>query len=370
MNLRLEQLAKWASLIALIVLIGASTFNINIGEAKAMAISPLTGQMAPWSTEYMNAATNIKNGNTAPYAAGYTPSIGLPETTYNTPAPTYTGPSQADIYAQQQAQAKAQADQRARDAFNQGRNVYTDSINQRVGNESQGYQRSVQDWATGVTQKQQGIDTAGINADMAKTQGMRGIMDMVGNGIQSAGVMLGNRNAGSSSAAGAIANAYGKLGSKQASSVGNQYAQAQNQIGLEQSNLEAAKALQVSRFGEDKVNIVNNIINDAQKQIAALNEAAAGASISDRMDIEAEKTRLRDTANAQLKAYDSEMSKAKGAQTDDQRRNEAQRLLALGTAPTTQFNYSTEAPAQFQNTGPFASSMPLYTYNRNTKNEA
>ena len=264
----------------------------------------------------------------------------------------------------------AVAQNQARDSFNQGRNVYTDSINQRVGNESQGYQRSVQDWATGVTQKQQGIDTAGINADMAKTQGMRGIMDMVGNGIQSAGVMLGNRNAGSSSAAGAIANAYGKLGSKQASSVGNQYAQAQNQIGLEQANLEAAKALQVSRFGEDKINIVNNIINDAQKQIAALNEAAAGASISDRMDIEAEKTRLRDTANAQLKAYDSEMSKAKGAQTDDQRRNEAQRLLALGTAPTTQFNYSTEAPAQFQNTGPFASSMPLYTYNRNTKNEA
>ena len=263
----------------------------------------------------------------------------------------------------------AVAQNQARDSFNQGRNVYTDSINQRVGNESQGYQRSVQDWATGVTQKQQGIDTAGINADMAKTQGMRGIMDMVGNGIQSAGVMLGNRNAGSSSAAGAIANAYGKLGSKQASSVGNQYAQAQNQIGLEQANLEAAKALQVSRFGEDKINIVNNIINDAQKQIAALNEAAAGASISDRMDIEAEKTRLRDTANAQLKAYDSEMSKAKGAQTDDQRRNEAQRLLALGTAPTTQFNYSTEAPAQFQNTGPYASSMPLYTYNRN-KNEA
>lgn len=305
--------------------------------------------------------------NTAQMYGSFTGGGGT--TTGNVDTGYWVGGTNYGSAAGYQGAMKAQADQRARDAFNQGRNVYTDSINQRVGNESQGYQRSVQDWATGVTQKQQGIDTAGINADMAKTQGMRGIMDMVGNGIQSAGVMLGNRNAGSSSAAGAIANAYGKLGSKQASSVGNQYAQAQNQIGLEQSNLEAAKALQVSRFGEDKVNIVNNIINDAQKQIAALNEAAAGASISDRMDIEAEKTRLRDTANAQLKAYDSEMSKAKGAQTDDQRRNEAQRLLALGTAPTTQFNYSTEAPAQFQNTGPFASSMPLYTYNRN-KNEA
>jgi len=306
--------------------------------------------------------------NTAQMYGSFTGGGGT--TTGNVDTGYWVGGTNYGSAAGYQGAMKAQADQRARDAFNQGRNVYTDSINQRVGNESQGYQRRVQDWATGVTQKQQGIDTAGINADMAKTQGMRGIMDMVGNGIQSAGVMLGNRNAGSSSAAGAIANAYGKLGSKQASSVGNQYAQAQNQIGLEQANLEAAKALQVSRFGEDKINIVNNIINDAQKQIAALNEAAAGASISDRMDIEAEKTRLRDAANAQLKAYDSEMSKAKGAQTDDQRRNEAQRLLALGTAPTTQFNYSTEAPAQFQNTGPYASSMPLYTYNRNTKNEA
>jgi hypothetical protein len=370
MNLRLEQLAKWASLLALIVLIGAPTFNINTVQGEnTMPVDPVTGQSGPWSLERLNASANMANGNTAPYAKGYTPSLGLPETTYNTPAPTYNGPSQADIYAQQQAQAKAQADQRARDAFNQGRNVYTDSINQRMNNEAQGYQRGIQDWATGVTQKQQGIDTAAINADMAKTQGMRGIMDMVGNGIQSAGVMLGNRNAGSSSATGAIANAYGKLGTKQASSVGNQYAQAQNQIGLEQSNLEAAKALQVSRFGEDKVNIVNNIINDAQKQIAALNEAAAGASISDRMDIEAEKNRIRSTANATLQAYDGEMSKAKGAQTDDQRRNEAQRLLALGTAPTTQFYYSTEAPTQWQNTGPFSSSMPLYTFNRN-KNEA
>lgn len=259
----------------------------------------------------------------------------------------------------------AVATQKARDNFNQGTNVLRDSYNSRANSEGLNYKNSVLDWATGVTNQQQGIDSKAVNAEMAKSQGYNGIVSMVGQGIKSGGVMLGNRNAGSSSGAEAIASAYSKLGQRQASGVNNQYGQAQNQIGLEQSQLEASKALQLGKFNDYKTQVTNSIIDDARAKVAALNEAAANASIADRLDIAAEVERVKGVANAQLQQYDNLLGAAKGATSADARRQEAQRLANLGTAPDQSFNYSTEAPAQFQNTGPFASEMPLWTYGSN-----
>ena len=136
---------------------------------------------------------------------------------------------------------------------------------------------------------------------------------------------------------------------------------------MDQSDLTSQKALQLSRWGEDKTNIVNSIVSQAEESITALNNMAANASITDRMDIEAEKTRIRATANAELQKYDSELTKIKNAQSDEQRRSEASRLASLGTAPTEQFNYSTQMPTQWQGTGPFASEMPIFTYGRNKR---
>lgn len=363
MNLRLEQLAKWASLIALIVLIGASTFNINTtvqGENKmAVTAAEFVRQMQPYSTGVTNSSAQFV-ANMVPYAAGGSMEPG----TVNNPTPP-TGPTAVEQQAAAQAAAKAQADQRARDNFNQGTNVLRDSYNSRANSEGLNYKNSVLDWATGVTNQQQGIDSKAVNAEMAKSQGYNGIVSMVGQGIKSGGVMLGNRNAGSSSGAEAIASAYSKLGQRQASGVNNQYGLAQNQIGLEQGQLEASKALQLGKFNDYKTQVANSIVDDARSKIAALNEAAANASITDRLDIAAEVERVKGVANAQLQQYDNLLGTAKGATSADARRQEAQRLANLGTAPDQSFNYSTEAPAQFQNTGPFASEMPLWTYGSN-----
>lgn len=225
--------------------------------------------------------------------------------------------------------------------------------------------RGIQDWVTGYNKSQSDLDNRGINANMAKQQGMQGIMQTVGQGIKSAGTMLGNRNAGSSSASQAIADAYGKVGQQQASQVGNQYELANNQINLEQQQLSDAAALYNRRIAEDKTSIVNGIVNEAQSKIAALNEAAANASITDRMDIAGEINRIKSQAQSQLQQYDGELGKIKQAQTLEQRQAEAQRLAQAGTAPTQQFQYTTQTPGQFQNTGDFASSMPLFTYGLN-----
>lgn len=279
----------------------------------------------------------------------------------------------SDAVAVQQPTVDPYAAQKAaaRNTFNQGRDVFNTSTSNVIGNAARNYQRGIQDWTTQFNQAQQGIDTKAINAEMAKKQGMGSILNMVGQGIRSGGVMLSNKNAGSSSAAQAIADAYARLGQQQASSVGNQYGQAMNQVGLDQENLNQSKATQLQRWNEDKLSVVNGIVTDAQRQIAALNEAAANAGIGDRMDIAAEAERIRQDALAQLAQYDSEVSKMRASQTADERRNEAQRLATLGTAPTEQFNYSTNVPVAWQGTGPFSSELPIFTYGSNKfKNQA
>lgn len=276
--------------------------------------------------------------------------------------------AQAGATGQTQAQiAETNRINNARNSFNSGRDVLNSSLNTRIGQEGIGYQRNLQDWVTGFNKSQTGLDTRGINAEMAKSQGAKGVLGMVGRGIKSGGVMLANRNAGDSSAAQAIASAYGDMGRRQMSGVNNAYGIEQNQIGLEQTALDEAGALQKTRFGEDKNTVINSIINDAQTQIAALNEAAAGAGIADRMDIAGEIERIRTQATNQLQQFDTELGKAKGAQSADQRRTEAGRLADLGQASNMDFGYSAEVPGQFQGTGPFASELPIFTYNRKNK---
>ena len=390
MNLRLENLAKWASLIALIVLIGASAFNIKIeGENKMAWYNPSTwtpvdnlqGDNAP------GAGTGSGGGGGGgwadePLISFSAPSSGAISGFQNTAtAPTSTSPTYQDtggggltqeqVYAQQQAAAQAAAEAKARaiaqENFNNGRNQYNTSIGDAINNTGQTFQRGIQDWTNTFNKSQQGLDTKAINANMAKTQGFNSILDMVGQGIRSGGVMLANKNAGSSSAAQAIANAYGKMGQQQNAGINNQFGQEMNQIGMDQSDLNSQKALQLSRWGEDKASIVNSIVSQAEQAITALNNMAANASITDRMDIEAEKNRVRQEAQAKLQSYDSELSNIKNAQSDEQRRSEASRLATLGTAPTQQFDYSTQMPTQWQGTGPFASELPIFTYGRNKR---
>jgi hypothetical protein len=382
MNLRLENLAKWVSLIALIVLIGAPLFNIKIGENKMGGIILPTNGAIPLNSpglQYQGSASPANNGGLvikSGSGGGHSvdgsgnivgPGIVLnpdPADQWNTNQNQYSGPTQAQIYAQQQAAAKAAADRRARDTFSSGANAYRDSVNSRATSEGLGYKNNILDFVNSTNTQQQNLDSKAVNAEMAKTQGYKGIAQMVGQGIRSGGVMLAGKNAGSSSGAEAIANAYSQLGQEQASGVNNQYGQAQNQIGLEQSQLEASKALQLGKFNDHKTMVANSIIDDARGKIAALNEAAANASITDRLDIAAEIENVRNTANSQLQQYDALINNARGASSSDARRQEAQKLATSGVGPTNEFKYSTETPTQFQNSGPWASEMPLWTYNK------
>jgi hypothetical protein len=85
----------------------------------ALPTNPLNGVSGPYSTNFINAATNAKNGNTAPYAPGYLASmdIPLPQNSPNIPiggggggggSTAPAGPTPQQIQAQQAAAAQQQ----------------------------------------------------------------------------------------------------------------------------------------------------------------------------------------------------------------------------------------------------------------------
>jgi hypothetical protein len=249
-----------------------------------------------------------------------------------------------------------------RNQFSDQTNVFRSSVNDAANQGAQGYGYGVQDWVRGTNAAQQGLDAKGINATMAKNQGAAGITAMVGRGIKSGGVMLANKNAGNSSAAQGIADAYGKLGTQQMQNVNNQFGLAQNQIGLEQQNLNEGAAIQRSRFEDQKNNIVNSLITEAQKQIAGINAFAANASLPDRLAAQQEVDRIKGETMSKLQAHDAQFSNLKQAQNRDQIRTEAGRLANEGVASTTPFQFTTQAPATFQGQAPAGGSLPIFTY--------
>lgn len=259
--------------------------------------------------------------------------------------------------------APAPINAQARADYNASRDSSFNSINDAIGAGASGYQGSILDYLDSRQGQQNTINSDSVQNELAREQGMQGILDMVGNGVKSSGTILANRNAGSSSAGEAIARAYGTLGRQQATGVGNQFAQGQDKISTEQGNLGIADATQLRHSGEDKTNTINSIVNSARGQLASLNQSAQYASIPDRINIEAKIAEIKQQAMAALSGYDQTLSSGiqkQAPQSADAIRAKAASLLTAGVAPESAFNYTTEAPAQFQDTGQFASSLPIF----------
>lgn len=256
--------------------------------------------------------------------------------------------------------------------FNAQKQGIYGTANEAAANAGIGFKGSILDFIDSLRSGQRSIDTQGVNNELAKRQGTQSILDMVGRGVRSGGVLLANKNAGDSSATGEIARAYGDLGTRQLSSVGNQYEMANNQLTQEQEDLGQQQASGVRKLADSKVQVVNSIVSNARNQLAALDANMANASIPDRIAIEQEKEAIKQQVTGQLQQYDqllqSETSKI-GPSSTDARRAEASRLAGLGTGPTEAFNFTDQAPAQFQNTGPFASELPIFTFGRGAKRQ-
>lgn len=326
-----------------------------------MAFNNLTSPLTVAWTQARNPANNLVPP--AKTASAPAPSAPAPVVA-SAPAPApsaYSAPA-ADPYAQWGGQANF--NQMAAGFNAQKSNIYG-SANDAANALSGGYNQSIMDTIHALTLGQQGIDRRGVTNEASKIQGGRDVMSMVGRGIKSGGVYLANRNAGDSSAAEAIASAYGQIGQRQMSSIGNQYEQEASNIALDQQEQDYQVGRAPGRFHEQMMSNVNSIVNDARNKFAALDAAMAGASMPDRIAIDQEKETLRRQVLDILQKYDVQLTQGVGGiRAADQGTNvaTANQQLSAGQADPNLFKYTTEVPTQFQGTGPFASELPIFTY--------
>lgn len=243
----------------------------------------------------------------------------------------------------------------------------TSSAHDAAANSATGLHSSILDFLDSLGQGQRKVDNQAVQNELARTQASQGILGMVGRGIRSGGVMLANKNASDSSAAGALANAYGQLGRQQMSNVGNQYALGQNAVDQSQQDLELQRSQGLRHINDSKVSTINSIVTDARTKLADLDAQIAGANLPNRIAIQQQQDQIRQDALGQLQQFDQELaSGSAGIQgsSQDARRLQAAGLANAGTAADSQFNFQTQAPAQLQGTGPFASDIPLFSTNK------
>ncbi len=267
--------------------------------------------------------------------------------------------------AQTQAEQDAIAQQNAfRDSFNQSKDSALTGFQTSTGAFRDNSRNSILDFMDSIRNQQQGVDNSRINAQLGKSQGTASILDTIGRGIRSSGVMLANKNAADSSAAGAIARAYGEYGRNAQSDVNNQFALENRGIQQQQDALNTSTESNKRRFQTEKNNFVNSIVAELQQTFAALNEAAAGAGISDRIQIEQEKEAARQQALSQLAELDTMLGQQVNPMDQNQIIGQANQLSTQGQVGS---NYGIDQVGPLTTSGADLSQLPLYSSRRNRK---
>jgi len=235
----------------------------------------------------------------------------------------------------------------------------TNTINQ----QTQGMNRDAQDYYLSARNQQNALNQKGMQNELARIQGRGGILARVGDQTKSAGVMLGQKNAGNSSAAQALANAYGTLGNRDVQKVEQGYAVNNEGINAEQQLFDEGRNIKTRRFEEDKLTNINAIVEQASRDLQALNDAAANASLPERIALENEKARIRSEATSRLGEFDSQVAAARGLKGSDTqtRRGEANRLNQTGGGAS-MFNLTPERDMQMQYQGETQAggNLPIY----------
>lgn len=266
-----------------------------------------------------------------------------------------------DPYAAERAAALS----RAVESFNQGRDNVYESARSQVGSFVGNQKNNILDFIDSLRTGQQGIDRGRVKAQLGKERASDGIMGMVGRGIKSGATMLANKNAGDSSATGAIARAYGELGNRQQSDVNNQFGMENADLDVNQQALETQRKSGLRRFDTDQDNQVNGIVDQARQAFAALNEAATGAGIEERIAIAQEKEKIRNDVMSRLSVLDKTLRGASDVKAMGREGvlQEAGRLDQLGQGEASQYNFTDQAPVALQG-GFQPGQLPIYSNRR------
>lgn len=255
-----------------------------------------------------------------------------------------------------------------RDGFNTQKSNVFQTASEAGDTAARNYNSSILDYLDSLRSGQGKINSQGANNELAKIHGRQGVQGMVGRGVRSGGVMLANKNAGDSSATDAISRAYGDIGRREMAKVGNQYELGNREIAGMQSDLDIQEASGARKLEDSKHNVVSGIVEQSRNSLAAIDAAMLDAGIGERIELEGEKQRIKNETYGKLAQYDAMLNAQRAAinpNSIEQRRAEAAGLATAGLdLGEGEFDFNTEAPAQFQNTGGMGGQLPIFTYKR------
>ena len=356
------------SILGTIGVAGSNILN-NITSGR----SPLYGDVVPDYSLATGARVPVNGvAGTTAIASAPAPTAGYVGTAGSTGGSNTEGTSSGTTWSDPYAQWGGTANyNNLMNQFNTQKQNLLDSSNTSIEDNARDYGYSIEDTIHKLQLAQQGIDTQGMQNELAKRQGTLGVQGMVSRGLRQGGVMLAGKNATNSSAAQAMSRAYGDLGRRQLSNVNNQYGTQLKDIEMKQKEQDYQRATGVNRLRDTKGSLINGIVGAARQSLGELQNAMNGASLGDRLNIQAEIDGVRQRAIQRLQQLDAKVNAgdAIAPTSIDQRRSSALEAANLGQAPENAFNFTSEMPAQFQNTGPFSSGLPIFTMPRGSRRE-
>lgn len=315
---------------------------------------PAAGQFNPLQ-QIQNVVNQSKYGTVNP-TAPFTPPAPPAPTPKATATASATSAPKANPYAKWGSLA----------GLNEAKQNIFDNFNVGADKTAFDYGSSVEDTIRSLRDNQNNLNLRGAQTELAKMQGRQGVLGMVNRGVNSVGTMLGNRNAGDSSAAQTLAQVYGQMGTQELNKIGNQYAMQNEELARLQATQDEDMATKTARLRQSKDIMVNDLVNKARASLAALNAEMASASVPDRIALEQESARIKNELLGRLQQFDSQLASAPSnirANSQEGRMAEAQRMAAQGQEAANPFDFN-QVDTQMQS-GPFSGNLPLFTYPRN-----
>ena len=253
-----------------------------------------------------------------------------------------------------------------RAGLNEAKNSIFSNFNVGADKTAYDYRTSVEDTIRALRDNQDAINLKGAQNELGRLQGRQGVLGMVSRGVNSVGTMLGNRNAGDSSAAQTLAGVYGSMGNQEMNKINNQAELVNQDIARLQAAQDEDMATRPARLQQGKDIAVNDLVNKARASLAALNAEMASASVPDRIALEQEATRIKNELLGRLQQFDSMLASAPSnirADSQEGRMARAQSMAQAGVSAENPFQFD-QIDTQMQS-GPFSGNLPLFTYPRN-----
>lgn len=155
-----------------------------------------------------------------------------------------------------------------------------------------------------VSTGQKSINTSRENNELNRINGIQDIVNFVRQGLQSGATRLANANALESSAAPALARAYGQIGNSKVRNVNNQAFLQNRNIDTQQQNLDLQRAQGLIDWHRQRDEVVSNIASQVRQQLAQLDQQGASLSLPGRVAVDQQKQAIIDSGQATINQID------------------------------------------------------------------